>query len=119
MPQENELHKLPDVCYSTLETTGQLICIRKGEKGYYPVSWSMADRAANRRLTDILNKKLGVTHAQELAMAHGSIFGWSIPSAGPDFWEKTNALSTKLESAETRAENNTKPVRSLTSPGRE
>lgn len=77
---------LPEICFSTLKSTGELICIKRGESGYYPSVWSTSDRAENERLAEIDNLKLGVTNAQRQAMEAGSMFGWGVPAANPKFY---------------------------------
>lgn len=73
---------LPEKCFSTLESTGEMIVITKGEKGYaptgiYPQSDSPKEGAS------ALNATNGVTKAQEAAMVAGSMFGWDAPAADP------------------------------------
>ena len=78
---------LPELCFSTLQTTGQLICIRRGESGYYPSEWETGDKERNVEEADRLNEKLGVTPAQRLAMEIGSMAGWDVPGADPKNYE--------------------------------
>ena len=79
---------LPELCFSTLPGTGALICIKRGEIGYYPSDRSTADPAQNRELADYNNDRLGVTQAQRLAMECGSMHGWDVPGADPSAYQQ-------------------------------
>ena len=79
---------LPDLCFSILPSTGALICIKRGESGYYPSDWDTGDPAQNRELMDYNNQRLGVTEAQRLAMEAGSMHGWDCPAANPKTYER-------------------------------
>lgn len=74
---------LPELCFSTILTTGELICIKRGETGYYPSDWDTGDKERNVELADQLNEQLGVTMWQRKAMEVGSMCGWGCPGADP------------------------------------
>lgn len=74
---------LPELCFSTLLTSGDLICIKRGETGYYPSEWDTGDKERNVELADELNEQLGVTMWQRKAMEVGSMCGWDVPGADP------------------------------------
>ena len=79
---------LPELCFSTLKSTGQLICIKRGESGYYPSDWDTGDKEQNVELADLNNARLGVTPAQRQAMEVGSMAGWDVPGADPKAYEQ-------------------------------
>jgi hypothetical protein len=78
---------LPELCFTTLPSTGELICIKRGELGYYPSSWNTDDKQRNEELADYNNERLGVTVEQRKAMEAGSMCGWDIPGADPANYE--------------------------------
>jgi hypothetical protein len=84
---EQNAKMLPDLCYSILPTSGDLIIIKLNEAGYYPCDYSTPDAEANRRVADELNRRMGISKAQEAAMVHGSLFGWHVPAADPSHYD--------------------------------
>ena len=74
---------LPELCWSILPGEGKLICIKRGETGYYPSDWDTGDKEQNVELANQLNEQLGVTMWQRKAMEVGSMCGWDVPGADP------------------------------------
>ena len=84
-PEEN-LARLPAACYGVQPSTGELIAIRRGETGFWPVTvlplWAFrmtAEEACNR-----LNAQRGIARHVRQAMECGSMFGWDVPGAVPE-----------------------------------
>ena len=73
---------LPERCFSVLQSTGEVIAIERGKRGYLVTDNECAPSLA-RKAADLLNRKLGVSKAQEAAMSAGSMFGWDTPAADP------------------------------------
>ena len=78
---------LPEKCFSYLESTGEMIIITKGEKGYIPTGAS-GENMTPREAVDAANKTIGVTKAHEAAMLVGSMFGWQVPGADPKNYDE-------------------------------
>ena len=83
-------NELPDFCLSTLPSTGQLIVLRKGERGYYASEWDTGKREENQNIAREHNRRRGISDIQEAAMRAGSMFGWNLPGADPQ-WYLDNA----------------------------
>ena len=88
---------LPELCFSTLPSSGELICIKRGERGYYPSDWNTPDREQNRQIAEEQNRRLGVTLAQREAMECGSMHGWTVPGADPAFVEEMQKKQEQKE----------------------
>ena len=78
---------LPEVCYSILPSTGDVIIIKHGESGYYRCEYSTEDKAFNREFANDRNANLGVSKAQIEAMLAGSMYGWDVPAADPKSYD--------------------------------
>jgi len=90
---------LPETCYSTLPSTGELIIIKRGERGYYKTDYPTGDKEETRFLADERNGILEVTKAQEAAMLAGSMFGWDVPAADPASYDADgNPIKRERES---------------------
>jgi len=74
---------LPDQCYSSLPSTGEVVILKKGETGYYKTGIITESREEALAIVEDYNRKAGVTKAQEQAMQAGSMFGFGKPAADP------------------------------------
>ena len=83
-------NELPDFCLSTLPSTGQLIILKRGERGYYASDWDTRKREENQNIAREPNRRRGISDIQEAAMRAGSMFGWHTPGADPQ-WYLDNA----------------------------
>ena len=83
---------LPEVCYSILPSTGDVIIIKHGESGYYRSEYSTEDKAFNREFANDRNANLGVSKAQIEAMLAGSMYGWDVPAADPKSYDENGTL---------------------------
>ena len=83
---------LPEVCYSILPSTGDVIIIKHGESGYHRSEYSTEDKAFNREFANDRNANLGVSKAQVEAMLAGSMYGWDVPAADPKSYDENGTL---------------------------
>ena len=83
---------LPEVCYSILPSTGDVIIIKHGESGYYRCEYSTEDKAFNREFANDRNANLGVSKAQVEAMLAGSMYGWDVPAADSKSYDENGTL---------------------------
>lgn len=79
----NTFNMLPETCYSTLPSTGELIVIKRGEPGYFRPPMYTRLLENRRHVAEIMNSDMGVTEAQEKAMLVGALVGWDNPGADP------------------------------------
>ena len=94
--------KLPELCYGILDTTNEIILLKRGETGYYPTNYNPAEefnkkyssfveaRKAADKWCDLLNERLGVTKAQRKAMELGSLNGFDTNIINPDYYIDLN-----------------------------
>lgn len=88
---------LPELCYSVLNLTGEVIIIKRDENGYYRTCCGSNDKSENMKLKDYYNDRLGVTQVQEECMKIGSMFGWDVPGANPNNYDKDGRFIMREE----------------------
>ena len=59
----------------------------RGDRSYIPLKMPI-DSATARKYADDMNRRLGVSKAQEAAMLAGSMFGWQTPAADPKNYDE-------------------------------
>lgn len=79
-------YNLPDLCFAeNITEPGKIVVIKYGESGYYDSEYT-GDCME-------LNEGIGVTEEQMRAMVAGSMFGWDVPGANPEFYTKLKSKS--------------------------
>lgn len=86
------LAKLPALCYALMacrDPGSRIVIIRAGETGCYVTDYDAPGLALDQvgTVVDRLNARLGITPAQKEAMLAGSLFGWHVPGADPDYYD--------------------------------
>ncbi len=88
---------LPDQCYSTLDSTGEIIIIKRGESGYYKTDIPTTSKDETTEIVNLYNSRLGVSRIQEAAMKAGSMFGFDTPAADPASYNEQGKLKNSRE----------------------
>lgn len=83
---------LPKECYGALGTSNEVILIKRGESGYYRTGIFEDTPQSAANLVNEFNKGLGVSKAQAKAMSAGSMFGWAVPAADPQNYDRGGNL---------------------------
>ena len=66
-----------------MPSSGEIIIIKRGEKGYFKTDILVTDKDEARSIVNEYDAKLGVSKAQEEAMKAGAMFGFQVPAADP------------------------------------
>ena len=78
MKNEKNNYDLPDFCFiNGITDESKILMVKYGESGYYPTEFT-GDAM-------VYNEKIGVTRCQMEAMKTGSMFGWDVPGANPEY----------------------------------
>lgn len=86
-----QLEALPVVCFVVIQSNapGEYVgAVRRGERGYSKTDYDERDLSKAKELVAHMNKKLGVTELQADCMHTGSLFGWDVPGADPEYMAK-------------------------------
>lgn len=87
-------HGLPELSFCSLPGLDMVMLVQYGQSGYWPIDHFPQGMEAGE-YADKLNQALGVTKDQQSAMLYGSMFGWSIPLARPEKYDKNGKLKPR------------------------
>lgn len=86
---------LPHECYSTVPSTGELIILKRGKKGYFQTAEDTGDKLQNQKIAEFNNHIRGISPAQVMAMEVGSMCGFDVPGADPQlYFDEAKLVST-------------------------
>ncbi len=74
------------MCFVVDAATNKIVAVKEGEIGYYEST--VYDLAH----ADLLNARMGITHAMREAMLVGSMFGWDVSGAREDRYQDAKSL---------------------------
>ena len=77
----------PKLCFCTIPDRNMVMLVRYGRSGYWPIEHFPEGMKAEE-YADKLNQTLGVSKAQQTAMLYGSMFGWNVSAAIPDWYDE-------------------------------
>lgn len=80
-------NNLPDFCFADNDIDNTIVIIKNGVEGYIPY-----ENNFQKLSVDELNESIGVSKAQAAAMKTGSMFGWNVPGANPDFYNEDGSF---------------------------
>ncbi len=92
---------LPELCYSILPASGELVVIKSGAVGHFSCAYHTDNPGYNRHQMKHLNERLQVTPQQQAAMEAGSCFGWDVPAANPNHYDVHGKPLPKMTIAKT------------------
>lgn len=87
---------LPEKCFGALQTSREMILLKKGVMGYEHTYIYPEDTMEQQEAADTLNDTMGVTKAQSAAMLAGSMFGWDAPAADPKNYDENGQPVLKI-----------------------
>jgi len=79
---------LPETCYSVLPGTHDIVLLKKGDSGYYKTDITASNIDEAKEIVEEYNAKCNISKAQAEAMQAGSMFGWEVPGADPNNYDK-------------------------------
>ena len=77
---------MPYRCYGIKEMNGDLVLLKYNQLGYFNCNYSTSSAELNRETLEFIHASLGITKAQAAAMYAGSLFGFHVLIANPDFY---------------------------------
>lgn len=81
------MNDLSEICFTYVESMNEIGLIKRGESGYYRTEYAPLDNTLDTKaFVKELNKRLGLSDEEIIAMEIGSMFGWDVPGANPDSW---------------------------------
>jgi hypothetical protein len=93
--KKNLYPNLPEFCFAIDPSSGVVVLVQQGEVGYYPFKGGTVKDT--QEYIDDMNARLGVTPAQAVAMAEGSVFGFHVPAANPDNYDDNGTLRVESD----------------------